>query len=295
VTAVLRAGGTTGILLVGHGTRSAEGRTELLQIGNLVGAAVAGVAVEAGFLELCEPTAGSALDRLVARGARQVAVVPLMLNAAGHAKSDVPAVVLEGRQRHPGVHLAYARALGVDHVTVGIGRRRILAAGGDGAPLLVVARGTSEPEANADGARVARLLAELCSAPFVVTGFSGLTWPLVPDALDQCRRLGASSVVQFAWYLCTGVLVDRMREQGAAWSAVTGIPVQWAGHLGADPDLTPLIVDRAAEALDGSVAMSCDLCSYRAPFPGLETRVGQPAGVGHSHLALEHRRHAHHD
>ena len=292
---LLPSGGPTGILLVGHGTRSAEGRRELLQIGNMVESAVGGVTVETGFLELCEPTAGDALDRLVARGARQVSVVPLMLNAAGHAKSDVPAVVLEGRQRHPGVHLTYGRALGVDHVTISVARRRILAAGGDGASLLVVARGTSEPEANADGARVARLLAELTSAPFVVTGFSGLTWPLVPDALDQCRRLGAASIVQFAWYLCTGVLVDRMREQGEEWSGHTGIPVRWAGHLGPDADLVPLIVARAAEALEGAVVMSCDLCSYRAPFPGLENRVGQPAGVGHSHLALEHRRHAHHD
>ena len=279
----------TGLLLVGHGSRSDAGRKELLALGDLVAGAAGGMPVETGFLELSDPPAGVALDRLVAHGVDRVVVVPLMLNAAGHAKSDVPAVVLEGRARHPHVPIVYGRALGIDHVTVTIGHDRIRAAGGTGVPLLVVARGTSEPEANADAARVSRLLAECSGAPWVATGFSGMTWPLVPDALDQCRRLGAERLVLFAWYLCTGVLVDRMHAEAQAWSAATGVEVIDAGHLGPDPALVPLVLARADEARAGAVQMSCDVCSYRAPFPGLEDRVGQPVGVGHSHLAVEHR------
>jgi len=277
-----------GLLLVGHGSRSPAGRDEVLALGQLV-ARTTSAPVETGFLELSDPPAGAALDRLVDRGAERVAVVPLMLNAGGHAKSDVPAVVLEGRARHPGVRLAYGRALGIEHRTVSLAVERIARAGATGLPLLVVARGTSEPEANADAARAARLLAEACRSPFVVTGYSGLTWPLVPEALDQCRRLGADRLVLFAWYLSTGILVQRMKDEAAAWSAETGIAVIDAGHLGPDPLLAPLVHARATEALAGDVRMSCDVCSYRAPFPGLEGRVGQAVGVGHSHLAREHR------
>jgi sirohydrochlorin ferrochelatase len=280
--------GHDGLLLVGHGSRSESGWRELLHLGEMV-AAEDDRPVETGFLELSDPPAGEALDRLVARGAERIAVVPLMLNAAGHAKSDVPAVVLEGRARHREVSLHYARALGTEHVTLALARRRIAEAGGSGLPLLVVARGTSEPEANADAARAARLVAEASGAPFVVTGFSGLTWPLVPEALEQCRLLGARSVVVLAWYLCTGVLVERIRTDASEWSERTGVSVVDAGHLGADSSLVPLVRARAAEALDGEVRMSCDVCSYRAPFPGHERRVGQPVGVGHSHLAVEHR------
>jgi sirohydrochlorin ferrochelatase len=282
-----------GILLVGHGSRSADGRAELLALADLVAAAADGTAVEAGFLELSEPPAGDALDRLVDRGAHKIAIVPLMLNAAGHAKSDVPAVVLEGRARHPGVHLTYARPLGVDHITLALAQRRLTEAGGLGLPLVVVARGTTEPEANADATRVARLLAESNRSPLVVTGFSGLTWPLVPEALRQCRQLGATRIVLLAWYLCTGVLIDRIKEDATQWSSETGIPVIDAGHLGPDPSLVSLVLDRAAEAFAGEARMTCDVCSYRAPFPGLEDRVGQAAGIGHSHLALEHRGHTH--
>jgi sirohydrochlorin cobaltochelatase len=280
-----------GVLLVGHGTRSSAGRAELLELGALV-AAAGSVPVQTGFLELSDPPAGAALDGLVEAGCRRIAVVPLMLNAAGHAKSDVPAVVLEGRGRHPAVSLSYARPLGATHATVGLGLRRIVEAGGARQPLLLVARGTSEPEANADGARVARLLAEAAGAPFAVTGYSGLTWPLVPDALEQCRRLGAETIAVVAWYLCTGVLVERIISDAAAFAAASGIAVVYAGHLGPDPSLVPLVWERASEAVAGDVRMSCDVCSYRAPFPGHEERAGQPVGVGHSHLAVEHR-HSH--
>lgn len=284
-----------GVLLVGHGSRSEDGRRELSALGELTAHSLAPIPLRTGFLELSDPPALDALDALVGCGVRRVAVVPLMLNPAGHAKNDVPAVVIEGRRRHPGVEFAYGRALGVEHATVALARSRIEDARGHGLPLLVVARGTSEPEANAEGARVSRLLAEVCDAPIVVTGFSGLTWPLVPDALEHCRLLGAAAIVQFAWYLCTGVLVDRMREQGAEFASRTGVDVIWAGHLGPSPTLAPLIAARAAEALAGEVKMSCDLCSYRAPFPGLEERVGQARGVGHSHLAVDHltRDHSH--
>jgi sirohydrochlorin ferrochelatase len=187
----------------------------------------------------------------------------------------------------------YARPLGIDHATVMLAEKRISDAGGAGAPLLVVARGTSEPEANADAYRVSRLLAECVGATFVLTAFSGLTWPDVPTALEQCRKLGADRLVVFAWYLSTGILVERMRAEAAEWAADTGIELIDAGHLGPDPALVPLVLERAAEAEAGAVRMSCDVCSYRAPFPGIEDRVGLALGVGHSHLAAEHRGHHH--
>lgn len=278
-----------GLLLVGHGTRSAAGRRELLSLGELVAAAVPDVAVETGFLELCDPPAGIALDRLVTRGARRIAVVPLVLAAAGHAKCDVPAVVLDARARHARVMLCYGRPLGVDHAVLSLARQRVEAVQGRGLPLLVLARGASEPDANADACKMARLLAEQTGAPLVLTGFSGLTWPLVPDALDQCRRLGADRLVTFAWFLCTGVLVERIRADCAAFAGRSGVQVLHAGYLGPDPQLVPTVLERYGEALRGEVRMNCDVCTYRRPFPGFEHHVGQPLGVGHSHLATAHR------
>ena len=71
------------------------------------------VAVDVGFLEMTDPPAGPVLDELAAAGCRRVVVLPLVLLGAGHAKSDVPAVVLEARQRHPGLHVHFGSPLGI--------------------------------------------------------------------------------------------------------------------------------------------------------------------------------------
>ena len=167
----------------------------------------------------------------------------------------------------------------------------LAAVGAGGLPLLVIARGTSDPDANAEAHRAARLLAEFERAPFVVTGFSGVTWPRVPEALEMCARLGAARVAVFSWFLCNGKLVQRILDDEAAFVGQHGIEVIDAGYFGPDPRLVPVILERWAEAVRGEVVMSCDTCSYRRPFPTLEDRVGQPIGVGHSHLAAEHRGH----
>ena len=54
---------------------------------------------------MTEPPAGPVLDRLAEAGCSRVVVLPLVLLGAGHAKSDVPALVLEGRRRHPDLRL----------------------------------------------------------------------------------------------------------------------------------------------------------------------------------------------
>lgn len=280
-----------GILLVAHGSRSAAGQTEMAELARRVAARVPERAVEMGYLELSDPPAGQALARIVELGARRIAVVPLMLLAAGHTKSDVPAVVLEGRQAHPGVELRYGRPLGVDQALVTLAARRVANAGGSGMPLVLFARGTSDPDANADACKISRLVAEATGAPLAVTGYSGVTWPTPREALDQVAALGAATAVTFSWFLATGVLVDRLREASEAFARESGVRVVDAGYFGPSSALVDLVVARAEEAFGGDIRMNCDTCAYRAPFPGLEDRAGQALGHGHSHLAAEHRAH----
>lgn len=280
-----------GLLLVGHGSRSDAGATEMRALAQLVAGALPHVVVDVGFLEMTDPPAGPVLDRLAAAGCGRVVVLPLVLLGAGHAKSDVPALVLEGRQRHPGLHLHFGSPLGISRDLVEVLGGAVTAAGGAGLPLLVVARGTSDPDANGDASKVTRLLGEWVGAPFVHTAFTGVTTPTVTEGLDVFARLGHRRMTVAFWFLCTGVLVDRARADIAAFSAATGVEVVDAGYLGPDARLVPSIVERYREAVRGIPAVNCDLCAYRAPWPGREERQGQPIGVGHSHLAAEHRHH----
>lgn len=280
---------TDAIVLVGHGSRSEAGLAEMSTLARSVAAARPGVTVTLGYLELSDPPAGQVLDDVLAAGAREVVVVPLMLHAAGHSKSDVPAVVLEARLRHPGAHLTYGRPLGADHGLLSLGRRRLEAVGGLGLPLAVLSRGSSDPDANAEAYRAGRLLADMAGAPLLAPGFSGITWPTVPAALEQLARLGAERIAAFAWFLATGVLIERMRQDFTEFTRASGVEVVDAGYFGIEPEITALVLERVAEAERGHTAPNCDACAYRRPFPGLEDRVGQAVGTGHSHLASEHR------
>ena len=105
--------GREGLLLVGHGSQSANSETEMRALAELVAGQLPDVIVDVGFLEMTDPSAGVVLDGLVARGCHRIVVLPLVLLGAGHAKNDVAAVVLEGRQRHPTCQLLFGSPLGV--------------------------------------------------------------------------------------------------------------------------------------------------------------------------------------
>ena len=285
---------TDGLLLVAHGSSCLAGVDEARALADAVAAGSPGLAVDLGFLELADPPAGLVLDDLVARGCRRVTVQPLMLLAAGHGKSDMPALVLEGRSRHPGVEVLFGSPLGVVPELLGVAAANLAAAGAIGLPLLVIARGTSDPDANAEACRAARLLAEWTGAPEVDVAFTGVTWPSVPTALERVRLLGHQRFAVFFWFLATGKLVERARGELAD---VTGVTVVDAGYFGPDPALVAVIAQRHAEAIEGVHRTNCDTCSYRAEWPGLADRVARPRGLGHSALAEHHRQspaHRHH-
>jgi sirohydrochlorin cobaltochelatase len=281
-----------GLLLVGHGSVCPRSRQEMESLAQEVALALPDVAVEVGFLEMTRPAAGAVVDSMIRRGCRRVVVLPLVLLAAGHAKSDVPAVVVDARYRHPDMDIRFGRPLGVSRAAIEVLGKLVAAAGGAGLPLLVVARGTSDPDANAEAHKAARLLAEWTGAPFVHVGFSGVTRPLVGEAATVFERLGYPRVAVAWWYLCHGKLIERGRAELARFAADSGVEIVDAGHLAADVALAPLVVERYREATGGAVVVNCDTCAYRSPWPGREDRVGQAIGVGHSHLAVAHR-HSH--
>lgn len=286
------ADGRDGLLLVAHGSACVAGVREALALGEVVAARRPDLDVDLGFLELALPPAAPVLDAMVERGARRIVVQPMMLLAAGHGKSDVPAIVLEGRERHPGVELVFGSPFGVVPELLAVGQGNLAEAGGSGLPLLVIARGTSDPDANGEAVRAARLLAEWSGAPDVHVGFTGVTWPSVPEALERMVRLGHDRFAVFFWFIANGKLIERARDQIADFSASHGADVVDAGYFGPDAGVAEVVSQRHDEAVAGRPRTNCDTCSFRAPWPGLEDRVGQEQGHGHSHLAAEHR-HAH--
>jgi len=286
------------LFLIGHGTRSAAGAAQVRQFAEAVAAARPAASCGAGYIEFMSPGLDEAIDALVADGANRVVAVPLVLLGAGHLKDDGPAALARARHRHPGIRFAYARDLGVHPLVLETVSARIAGAASQlGAPLdavVLVGRGSTDPDANADLAKVARLLADGRSLTepladggaretsggtpplgHVVPAFVSLARPDVVGALEQCRRLGAQRVAVVPYFLFTGVLVERIAEQVAAWAtAHPDVELVVGDVMGVDDRLVELVWTRHAEAAGDAVAMNCDSCLYRAPLPGYEHRLG---------------------
>ncbi len=286
------------LLIAGHGSRDEQGVREFLSFTDGIRSLLPGVEVAGGFIELSRPPVPDAVDNLVVRGATDIAVVPLMLLQAGHAKDDIPALLARERLRHPGVRFRYSRALGVHpHVlTVVDDRLEEMLALDERAStaVLVVGRGSSDPDANSDLFKVSRLMHEGRPYPMVETSFVGITTPLLQQGLERCIRLGAERIAVVPYFLFTGVLEGRIRAESLRFGSERGIDVRVARYLGEDPLIARLVVDRYREALEGDARMNCDMCIHRVALPGFAHEVGAPA-TPHYHPDIDGRPHHHDD
>ncbi len=289
------------LLIAGHGSRDADGVAEFLTLARAFREHRPELPVEIAFLEFARPTIQEGIDRLVAGGARSVVVLPGVLMAAGHAKNDMASEVRTARQRHPGVEIHMGRALDVDARLLQLCRLRYdeaLAGVGPAAPrdtfLLLVGRGSSDPDANANIAKVARFLQEGYPTAWSACAFSGVTTPLLPDALSVCERAGFRRIVVQPYFLFTGVLLKRIYAQvEERRRARPDLEIVATPHLQAHPLVIETFAERAQEALHGAGHMNCSLCQYRVPIIGHEPAVGEPQRPHHHHVQGLHH-HVHH-
>jgi sirohydrochlorin cobaltochelatase len=270
---------TPPLLLAAHGTTDQAGVDAFAALAERVGklAAADGMRVAGGFIELSAPALREAVADLAAAPGPIVAV-PLMLSAAGHAKGDIPAALARERTRHPAVSFTYARPLGPHPALLELLADRIAAVSGPGAPaVLLVGRGSTDPDANADVVKTARLLWEGRDYPLAETAFVSLARPDVTQGLERCRLLGARRIVVARYFLFPGVLPDRVAEQAAAYAAAhPELDIRCADVLGDCDEIAALVHERYHEALAGDIRMNCDVCVYRIAMPGFEHRVGEP-------------------
>jgi sirohydrochlorin cobaltochelatase len=283
------------LLIVGHGSRDPRGAEEFHELVPLVRAR-APMPVEGGFIELSRPPISECVNNLKERGAREISAVPLMLLAAGHAKDDVPATLVREKLTHPDLDFHYGRALGIRPELLELMDERISAVvpeeEKEGTAVIIVGRGSSDPDANSDLAKMARLFFEGRPYPLVETAFVSLAPPSVTEALERCRRLGAGRVAVFSYFLFTGVLEERIREQ--SWNFAEDNPemeVRYAGYFGPDARVAALVMERYRESFEGDIRMNCDVCVHRVALPGFEEKVGAPA-TPHYHPD-EHGHHHH--
>jgi sirohydrochlorin ferrochelatase/(2Fe-2S) ferredoxin len=268
------------VVLAGHGSRREASNEQVRTLAaDLEGRL--GLPVDAGFLELAEPSVADAVGAL-APSVSDVTVLPLSLFAASHVKADLPLVVNRARAAHDvavhagkqlGVHPAILellddrveaaeRALGVDRAA-------------DVVLVVVCARGSSDPDSNGDVHKLARLLYEGRNFADVAASFVGVTEPLLEETLHAVAKRRPDAVVVVPYMLGDGVLTGRVRERTAEFDADYPYVDAAAGEpLGTDRRLLEVLADRFEAARAGDVSMSCDTCKYKVELDGFEADAG---------------------
>lgn len=299
----------TAVLICGHGSRDTDAIAEFEAMAGRLKQRLPRYAVGSAYLEFARPIIREGLEALRAQGARKILAVPAMLFAAGHVKNDLPWELNSFAAENPGLSVEYGRDLAVDLKLLQAARERIEAAERGSirkveradTMLLVVGRGTNDPDANSNIAKVGRMLWEGMGFGWGAVAYSGVAHPRVDAALSRLARLGFRRIIVFPYFLFTGVLVKRIYAQAdEAAAAHRDVEIVKADYLNDHPLVLDAFAERVDEILSGDNVMNCRLCKYRAQAIGYEADVGAVQAGHHLHVRgigtdADHHHGHHHD
>ncbi len=286
----------TGVMICGHGSRSQAAVDEFAVLAQKLPALLPpDWMVDYGYLEFANPVIRDGLDRLREAGCERILAVPGMLFAAMHAKNDIPTVLNTYAAKH-GIEISYGRELGVDPKMIAAAGARVrdaMAAADaehgtvpyEETCLVVIGRGASDPDANGNVSKIARMLQEGLGFGWMEVGYSGVTFPLVEPCLTHATRLGYKRILVFPYFLFTGILIDRIygfTDQVAAQHP--DIQFVKAGYLNDHAQVLATFAERVTEQVGEIPPPNCATCKYRVQVLGFEAEVGAVQESHHHHV-----------
>jgi len=269
------------ILLVGHGSRREKANEQVRTLAAALEDEL-DLPVDAAYLELADPPIGEAIETL-APACRTLTVVPLSLFGASHVKNDVPLAVQTARAQHDDLTIHYGSHLGVHPSLVELLDDRVRAVEADlgvdrtedDVAVVVCARGSSDPDSNADVHKLARLLYEGREFHRVEASFIGVTSPLLDETLHTVTKSRPDAVVVVPYMLGDGTLTGRIVDTAESFNDEYPYVAAGAGDpLGVDDRVVDVLADRWRAARSDSVEMSCDTCKYKVELSGYEEDQG---------------------
>jgi sirohydrochlorin cobaltochelatase len=258
------------VLILGHGSRAPRANAEFEALVGAFRRSHPHLDVGHAYIELAAPRLAGALAEAAAR-AERVVVLPLFLLAAGHVKDDLPAALVAARGAFPRVRFEAAGSLGVANrmteLALARSAERVPLRGPEAArtALLVVGRGSSDPDANSDLCKLTRLLGERAGFARAEPCFIAVTSPLFEPAVEDLAKVHDGPILVQPYFLFEGLLAQQLAREVAAFrSRHPGRRVSLAPHLGSDSRLIDLLEERLAEVLGGRARLPCDTCPRSA-------------------------------
>lgn len=275
------------ILIIAHGSRDQDGNQEVLDFVDYWRVGHPDERIEVCFIEFASPLLSAGLER-AAQGAERVIALPLILNAAGHVKLEIPGLIRQARERMPGVTFLYGRPLGCEEPVLKLLRRRLHSAmvmldmpDPKNTGVILLGRGASDMAANGEVAKMARWLFETTRHELVEYAFTGITHPRLEGTVQRMVQLGMMQIVILPYYLFTGRLIKRIaRQEERLRRQYPRVAFARAGYLGINDTLVKLLNTRLEEVRQGGGVsmMACDCCKFSLMagegLDGMEAAVG---------------------
>jgi sirohydrochlorin ferrochelatase len=231
------------LVAVAHGSRDPRAAATVEDLLDLVRRR-SGLRVATSYLDHAPPAPGQVLGTLAGEGAREAVVLPLLLTAAYHSKTDIPGALAEVRRAHPRLLVRYGATLGPHPLLTAALERRLAEAGvtpDAGTALVLAAAGSSDPAANATINAMARRWRGWWR---VMPAYASAASPSPAEAVRALRAAGAPRVAVASYFLAPGYFADKVREASLAAGAAAVSPA-----LGAAPELAEIICRRYAETI----------------------------------------------
>ena len=286
------------LVAVAHGSKDPRAAATVSDLLGVVAARAAdtggGVDVRAAFLDHCAPSLPQVLGalggdndgrdghgaKLDGGRARSCIVVPLLLTAAYHSKSDIPAQLAAATGagadgRASALDVRCTDTLGPHPLLLAALERRLREAGvgvdsaADRARTAVVlaAAGSSDPAANATIADLAAAWRRDRGCRAVVPAYASAAGPSPAEAVADLDP-AAGPVVVATYLLAPGYFADKIRAGAVAAgaSAVSGV-------LGAAPEVADVVLARYRAAATADDRADARLCDRLWPDSGYSDRA----------------------
>jgi sirohydrochlorin cobaltochelatase len=282
-----------GILLCGHGSRkkgAVDAFKKLVEI--LKDRYKEEYEVDYGFLEFNHPLYEAAVERMYERGVRTIYALPVILFAGAHAKNDIPYELNTIQTYYDDLSIKMAGPIGVNAFLLDLAKKRIEETEATLTPLprretclVVVGRGTTDPDANSDVNKLMAMLWDGMGFGFATTAYSGTAYPSVQESLQLVDKLGFKRIIVIPFFFFTGILLDRIYAKVEEINAISPHEYVYTAPFGTDELMLKAFDERLEQAINGVGNMNCQLCKYRKQIIGFEQEQSQEQ-IGH-HLNVK--------
>lgn len=218
------------------------------------------IPVQAAYLEDAEPSVGESIQNGIAEYQPQhIIILPLFLGASAAKKNNVWQIIAAAQERWADVAFYYGKPLGAHPGVIAAYSQLLTNYEAGYTALLVIGRGSRDPESNQDVYQMARLLWENFQSPVLEVAFTGAANPDIETAAQWCLQTGLKRILATPYLLYDQPLYEAIQGRiEKIQSAYPDAEIAITPRIGIHDGIVEAISQRYQEAWKSLTSKSPD-------------------------------------